>query len=127
MTEQIVSALRLSILIGASYAETITWKSEGVLVPFPAGTTAEIKVRPTLASETVLLRFSTSPTATDGLLVLIDPGVLELSLTEEQTAELAPVCDAVFDIKYSFPTGQDVVKLTDGKGLVDIHLIVTRP
>lgn len=125
-----VSALRLIIRCGASFLETITWKdAAGVLMPFPVGTEAEVKVRPVLASVTVLLRFSTDPGPTDGLIVLTNPGVTTLSLTAAQTAALEPTTNAVFDIKYTFPGSPPVVvfKLNDGQGLVDIQQVVTRP
>ncbi len=122
-----VSALRLIIIAGASFSEVITWEIDNVLVPLPSGTTAEAKVRPQLYSDEVLVRFSTSPGVDDGTIVLTDPGVTTLSLTPSQTALLAPITDAVFDIKYTFTGGQVIVKLDNGHGLVDIRSASTRP
>lgn len=123
----VVYALKIIIIAGASFEETITWKVDDVLVPFPAGTEAEAKIRRTLAETTAVVTFSTSPTASQGLIVLTDPGVATLSLTPELTAPLIPMEEAVFDIKYIFPTGETIIKLTNGQGLVDIRAAVTRP
>jgi len=123
----VVHALRLVIVNGASFSETITWTSNGTLVALPVGTIAEAKVRESVESSIVLLRFSTAPGATDGLIVLSDPGVTTLSLTPAKTALLTPILDAVFDIKYTFAGGTVIMKLVDGKGRVDILPAVTRP
>ena len=119
--------IRLVIVNGASFSETITWTLDGTLVPLPVGTIAEAKVRESVESSVVLLRFSTSPGATDGSIVLSDPGVTTLSLTPAQTALLTPINDAVWDLKYTFATGVVIMKLTDGRGRVDILPAVTRP
>lgn len=123
----VVHVLRLVIINGASFSETITWTSNGVLVPLPVGTIAEAKVRESVEATAVLFRFSTAPGATDGLITLSDPGVTTLSITPAKTALLTPILDAVFDIKYTFASGTVITKLTDGKGRVDILPVVTRP
>ena len=129
MAEVTVSSIRLSIIIGATYSTAITWRDEeGELVPLPTGTTAEAKVRPRLYSDEVLFRFTTTPVdATDGLIVLTDPGITTLSLTATKTALLLPfiITDAHFDIRYVFTTGRVEVKLR-GVGFVDIQLPSTR-
>ena len=127
MAEQIVSALTITIVIGATFTESITWKdAAGTLVPLPLGTTAESKVRSSLYDEDVILRFATSPGAGDGLIVLTSPGITTLSLTATQTALLQAITGAVFDIKYTFADGRVVVKLDQGQGLVEIREVVTR-
>lgn len=128
MSSRRVTAFRLEITIGESFLETITWKdANDVLVPFPSGTTAEIKVRPRLLSEVVLLRFtSVSPAAHEGLLTLVSPGVTQLSLTPTASGALTPTVNAVFDIRYVFPSGLVDIKLQDGKGYMSFVKAVTR-
>ena len=129
MAEQIVQALTMTIIIGATFTETITWKdAAGTLVPLPLGTTAESKVRSSLYDDDVIVRFASSPGVNDGLIVLTNPGVTTLSLTAAQTAQLQAITGAVFDIKYTFPTVPPgvVVKLDQGQGLVEIREAVTR-
>ena len=127
MAEQIVQALTMTIIIGATFTETITWKdTAGDLVPFPLGTTAESKVRSSLYDDDVIVRFASSPGVGDGLIVLTDPGVTTLSLTAAQTVLLQAISGAVFDIKYTFADGRVLVKLDQGTGLVEIREVVTR-
>jgi len=126
MAEAIVPAIRLTIIIGESYADALTWKANNVPVPLPVGTTAEIKVRPKLMSSTVLARFSTAPGATDGLITLLDPGITGLSMSPANTALLTAANDAVFDIKYTFAGNNVVIKLANGRGRCDILTAVTR-
>ena len=106
MAEQIVSALTMTIIIGATFTETITWTdAAGTLVPFPLGTTAESIVRSSLYDEDVIVRFAFEFGPSDGLIVLTNPGVTTLSLTAAQTALLQAITGAVFDIKYTFSDG----------------------
>jgi len=128
MAETTVSSIRLTILIGASFSESITWKdAAGVLVPFPGGTTAEAKVRPYLYSDDVLLFFTTTPVGPmDGLITLTSPGVTTLSMAAAKTALLQPVIGAIFDIRYTFAGPNVVVKLDNRQGFVDIRGVSTR-
>lgn len=126
MPEAIVPAIRLVIIKGASFREVLTWKSGGVLVPLPSGTTAEMKIRPKLLSDTVLARFSTSPGATDGLITLSDPGLTILTMEIANTALLTAAKDAVFDIRYVFAGNNVVIKLDNGQGICDIRTAATR-
>jgi len=117
----------MTIVIGASFSESITWRdAAGVLVPLPGGTTAEAKVRPYLYSEEVILRFSTTPTPpNDGLITLTTPGVTTLSLTAAQTAALIPAIGLIFDLRYVFAGSNVVVKLDNRQGFVDIRGVST--
>lgn len=127
MAEVVVTAFRLEIVIGASFAWQFSWKSDDVLVPLPAGTTALCQVRPSLYDDDVLAQFMTTPVLPgDGLITLTDPGVTALSMEPEQTALLLPVNDAVFDIQYTFTTGEVLVKLGNGQGLLTIRGAVTQ-
>lgn len=131
MAETIVSAITLDIIIGATFETVITWMDEAeTLVPLPPGTLAEAKVRPALSDDDVLCRFSTDPDPSDGVLTLVDPGVTRFLMSAANTELLAPITDAVFDIKYTFepgtPTERVIVKLAGGQGLVNIGAAVTR-
>lgn len=107
-------ALDIYVARGATFALEVEYEdTDGNLMPFPEGWSGKAQVRP-MPLDTLMLEFA---------VVLVDPGVIVISATDEATAAMpsAPA-RAVWDLLLFDPDGNKWPVLA---GTANIRTVVT--
>jgi hypothetical protein len=106
---------------GATYVHNLLWRAPDKTTPINlTNVSAKMQVRTTLESPTVVIELSTD----NGRLSIDGPaGKIHLEITNEDTANLVPVKDAVYDLEIYHINGT-VTRLVEGK--LSIKAEVTR-
>lgn len=112
-----VFKVQLDIFQGSTFTKSFTWSVNGTPVNL-TGATAKFQIKTSASDTTPLLEL----TEASGIVLGGSTGVIEVKLTDEQTASL-PCGNKVHGMKVYFPSGDDRALF---QGMVSIQEFVVK-